>query len=227
MQGRDSDTRWWTSPGRLVQRVLTLDDTPHSIALGTAIGMFVGLTPTVGIQMMVILAIAGITQRMFHFNRLAGVITVYVSNPLTIVPLYAAFYYIGSLMVDAPMSPAEFQERFEQTLNQGWQGWFAPLQFIFAEVAWRTHLEFHRHLLREERENQASHQRRLQHRSGRHGGKPRMHRAPMRKSHRRKASPFEDPPPLSDQSSRPRCRKARFESSSIEREPFSRHRTHP
>lgn len=136
MQGRDSDTRWWTSPGRLVQRVLTLDDTPHSIALGTAIGMFVGLTPTVGIQMMVVLAIAAITQRLFHFNRLAGVITVYVSNPLTIVPLYAAFYYIGSLMVDAPMSPAEFQERFEQTLNQGWQGWFAPLQFIFAEVAW-------------------------------------------------------------------------------------------
>ena len=67
MQGRDSDTRWWTSPGRLAQRVLTLDDTPHSIALGTAIGMFVGLTPTVGIQMVVVLAVAGITQRMFHF----------------------------------------------------------------------------------------------------------------------------------------------------------------
>ena len=136
MQGRDPDPRWWTTPGRLVQRVLTLDDTSHSIALGTASGMFVGLTPTVGIQMMVVLAIAAIPQRLFHFNRLAGVITVYVSNPLTIVPLYAAFYYVGSLMVDAPMSPAEFQERFEQTLNQGWQGWFAPLQFIFAEVAW-------------------------------------------------------------------------------------------
>ena len=133
MQGRDSDSRWWTSPGRLVQRVLTLDDTPHSIALGTAIGMFVGLTPTVGIQMMVVLAVAGITQRLFHFNRLAGLITVYVSNPLTIVPLYAAFYYIGTLIVDAPMSPAEFQQRFEQTLNEGW---FDPLQFIFAEVAW-------------------------------------------------------------------------------------------
>ena len=136
MQGLDTDTRWWTSPRRLVRRVLSLDDTPHSIALGTAIGMFIGLTPTVGIQMIIVLAVAGITQRLFHFNRLAALITVYISNPITIVPLYAAFFYIGSLMVDAPMSPAEFQEQFEQTLNQGWQDWFAPLQFIFAEVAW-------------------------------------------------------------------------------------------
>ena len=133
MDGRDADTRWWTSPRRLIRRLLALDDTPHSIALGTAIGMFVGMTPTVGIQMIVILAIAAVTRPLFHFNRVAGLITVYISNPLTMLPMYAAFYYVGTLLVEAPMTPDEFLAQFEAALEQGW---LDPLRFIFAEVAW-------------------------------------------------------------------------------------------
>ena len=133
MDGRDADTRWWTSPRRLIRRLLALDDTPHSIALGTTIGMFVGMTPTVGIQMMVILAIAAVTRPLFHFNRVAGLIAVYISNPLTMLPMYAAFYYVGTLLVEAPMTPDEFLAQFEAALEQGW---LDPLRFIFAEVAW-------------------------------------------------------------------------------------------
>ena len=36
MDGRDADTRWWTSPRRLIRRLLSLDDSAHAIALGTA-----------------------------------------------------------------------------------------------------------------------------------------------------------------------------------------------
>ena len=133
MDGREADTRWWTSPRSLIRRLLALDDSPHSIALGTAIGMFVGMTPTVGIQMMVILAIAAVTRPLFHFNRVAGLITVYISNPLTIVPMYAAFYYVGTLLVEAPMTPDEFLAQFEAEMDRGW---LDPLRFIFAEVAW-------------------------------------------------------------------------------------------
>jgi uncharacterized protein (DUF2062 family) len=133
MDGRDADTRWWTSPRRLIRRLLALDDTPHSIALGTTIGMFVGMTPTVGIQMIVILAIAAVTRPLFHFNRVAGLIAVYISNPLTMLPMYAAFYYVGTLLVEAPMTPDEFLAQFEAALEQGW---LDPLRFIFAEVAW-------------------------------------------------------------------------------------------
>ena len=133
MDGRDADTRWWTSPRRLIRRLLSLDDSAHAIALGTAIGMFVGMTPTVGIQMMLILAITALTRPLFHFNRAAGLLTVYISNPITIVPLYAAFYYVGTLLVEAPMTPAEFQVQFEASMDRGW---LDPLRFIFAEVAW-------------------------------------------------------------------------------------------
>ena len=133
MDGTAPDTRWWTSPRRLVRRLLSLDDSPHAIALGTAIGMFVGMPPTVGIQMILIVTIAAVTRPLFHFNRVAGLITVYISNPITIMPLYAAFYYTGTLVVEAPMTPAEFQEQFELALDRSW---LDPLRFIFQEVAW-------------------------------------------------------------------------------------------
>jgi len=133
MDGTAPDTRWWTSPRRLIRRLLSLDDSPHAIALGTAIGMFVGMTPTVGIQMILIMAVAAVTRPLFHFNRVAGLITVYISNPITIMPLYAAFYYTGTLVVEAPMTPAEFQEQFELALDRSW---LDPLRFIFNEVAW-------------------------------------------------------------------------------------------
>ncbi len=127
------DARWWSTPRRLIRRLLSLDDTPHAVALGTAIGMFVGLTPTVGIQMIIILLVAMATRPLFHFNRVAGLITVYVSNPITMLPMYAAFYVTGSLFVDAPLSAASFQERFESTLGGDWT---EPLRFLFTEVGW-------------------------------------------------------------------------------------------
>ncbi len=127
------DARWWATPRRLIRRLLSLDDTPHAIALGTAIGMFIGLTPTVGIQMIIVLLFAVATRRLFHFNRAAGLITVYVSNPITMLPMYAGFYITGRLFVAAPLTSIDFQQRFEATLEGDWT---EPLRFLFTEVGW-------------------------------------------------------------------------------------------
>ena len=69
---------------KYVQRILHINDTPEAIALGAAVGMFIGMTPTVGIQM-VLMVIVGTVIRA---NRLAGVAMVYVSNPFTVLPIY-------------------------------------------------------------------------------------------------------------------------------------------
>lgn len=74
---------WKYSPRMLLRSILMLDDSAHSIALGTAIGMFIALTPTVGIQMLMVLCVAFLTRPFFKFNQVASLITVYVSNPLT------------------------------------------------------------------------------------------------------------------------------------------------
>ena len=65
------DARWWATPRRLIRRLLSLDDTPHAIALGTAIGMFIGLTPTVGIQMIIVLLFAVAADRTWEFRAAA------------------------------------------------------------------------------------------------------------------------------------------------------------
>lgn len=80
----------------MFRTILMLEDTPHSIALGTAIGLFVAWTPTVGIHMILVVAVA----LLMRANKVAGLIAVYISNPLTYVPMYWIEYKLGAVVVD-------------------------------------------------------------------------------------------------------------------------------
>ncbi len=82
---------------KYVQRILHINDTPEAIALGAAVGMFLGMTPTVGIQM-VLMVIVGTVIRA---NRIAGVAMVYISNPFTVLPIYWLDYLVGSTLLDS------------------------------------------------------------------------------------------------------------------------------
>ena len=101
------------SPRDLLRTILTLDDSPHHVALGVAIGMFIGLTPTVGVQMLVVITLAFLTRRLFEFNRLAALLTVYVTNPITTLPIYWFNYEIGTYFVDGQMTYEAFGAVFE------------------------------------------------------------------------------------------------------------------
>jgi uncharacterized protein (DUF2062 family) len=82
-----------------IVRILELDDTPKEIARGIAIGVFIAMTPTVGIQMIAI----AVACTIFGGNRLAGVAMAWISNPLTIVPIYWFNYFIGSMILRTKM----------------------------------------------------------------------------------------------------------------------------
>lgn len=101
------------SPRALLRTILMLDDTPHSIALGTAIGMFVGLTPTVGIQMAIVMMIAFLVRPLFTFNKVAALLLVYISNPLTVVPLYWGCYKLGTYFVEGHVAYEDFARILE------------------------------------------------------------------------------------------------------------------
>lgn len=123
--------KWWDSPRALLRAILMLDDTPHSIALGTAIGMLIGLTPTVGMQMILVMVTAGLTSRLFQFNRVAALITVYVSNPITIVPIYYGLYWVGTRFVPGTAS----REHFAQLLQyDGFAGWWEAVCGLFVDI---------------------------------------------------------------------------------------------
>lgn len=119
------DPRMW------LRALLMLDGTSHQIALGTAIGMFIALTPTVGIQMVLVMLIAMLTRRLFRFNKVAALITVYVSNPLTVVPIYWFNYKIGTIYFPSTITKQEFAQLFEY---QGFQEWWASMTRLFVDL---------------------------------------------------------------------------------------------
>lgn len=118
---------WWSSPRTLLRAILSLDDSAHSIAKGTAIGMFLGLTPTVGIQMVLVMLVSLFVR----FNRKAALITVYISNPLTMIPIYWANYKVGTLFFEDTVT----HEDFERLLTyHGFSEWLDAIHAVFIDV---------------------------------------------------------------------------------------------
>lgn len=119
------------APRSLLRKILLLDDTAHSIALGTAIGMFIGMTPTVGIQMILVLCLAVATRPLFHFNKVAALLTVYVSNPFTVLPIYWFNYSIGTYFVEATVTYEDFARTLEY---EGFAQWWDTVVGLFVRV---------------------------------------------------------------------------------------------
>ncbi len=121
------------NPRELLRTLLMLDDTNHSIALGTAIGMAIGLTPTVGIQMIIVVVVAFLTHKLFHFNRMAAIVAVYVSNPITMIPLYWFLYKVGACFVESNVTHEEFAAIF--TYN-GLGEWWETVVALVVKIGW-------------------------------------------------------------------------------------------
>ncbi len=112
-------------------KLLRLKGTPHSISLGAAIGVFIGLTPTVPLHTVIILALTLVTRSSF----IAGLITsILVCNPLTYVPQYYLALRIGNLVtpfqlswerveevLKIVLSDASFQMRIQPLLSLGYE----------------------------------------------------------------------------------------------------------
>jgi len=84
---------------RPVLRWITrLRSSPKAIAGGLGLGTFVAFTPTVGVQ----LILAVIIATFFNLNRPAAMIPVWITNPLTIAPIYTFNYWLGSTLCNGP-----------------------------------------------------------------------------------------------------------------------------
>lgn len=123
--------RLWTSPRVVLRRVLALDDSPHAIALGAAVGIFFGLTPTVGLQTAEVIVLAILTRRLFYFNRPAALALIYISNPVTVAPIYYLLYWVGGWFVPAEATLEQFQELLT---FEGIAGWWQAVTELFTVV---------------------------------------------------------------------------------------------
>lgn len=130
---RCQQLKWWSNPRELLRYVLSLEDTPHAIALGTAIGMFIGLTPTVGVQMLIVIAVYYLCLPFFRFNAKAAFVTVYISNPLTMLPLYWFDYRVGQIFFGGDVTKEQLGEILTY---EGFAEWWSTILTLFVELGW-------------------------------------------------------------------------------------------
>lgn len=72
--------------------ILTVRESPVMISLSFAIGVFIGMSPFLGIH--TILGI--ICAYLFRLNKFVTIIGVYITNPWTIIPIYTFSTWFGA-----------------------------------------------------------------------------------------------------------------------------------
>ena len=106
----------------LYYRCVRIHGRPREVAMGMAIGLAVGMTPTMGVQMLIAIALAAVLGQ----SKIAGGLGVWISNPLTALPLYLTTYRVGKWSLAALGHPVhnlgsslEFQRFMEQLTVSG------------------------------------------------------------------------------------------------------------
>jgi uncharacterized protein len=107
---------WWRAHH---ERLISIEDTPHSIALGLAIGVFFGFTPLWSMKTLLSIAVAWL----FNSNKVAAAISVTLHD--VILPFMPAIYW------------------WEYKIGH-WTLQSGPLYRVrFADIALREYLDWH------------------------------------------------------------------------------------
>ena len=93
--------RLYVKLARLWYKLVTLKSSPHKVALGFALGVFLSFTPTFGVQVLLAVSLAAL----FRLNPISAAIGVQVTNAFTVLPIYALCHRIGAdILGSNPMS---------------------------------------------------------------------------------------------------------------------------
>jgi hypothetical protein len=87
---------------KLAVRLLRLNNTPHEIALGVAIGVFIGILPLYGLHTVLVI-IAAVLVR--PANKIAIFLGTSISLPPTVPPITWAGYEIGRRILNQEFQP--------------------------------------------------------------------------------------------------------------------------
>ena len=87
---------------RSYERFLKIRGNPHEIALGFALGLFVGMSPFMGFHMAIAVPLAALLK----WNKISSALAVWISNPISAPVIYSATYFVGSKLT-------AFRSKFE------------------------------------------------------------------------------------------------------------------
>ena len=108
--------------------LMMLRDTPHRVAKGFALGIFIGWLPLVGIQMFLAAGISWLTRA----NFIASMPGVWFSNPVTMVPMYYLCNRLGAVIAGEGLT--------RESLAMHWQkvnelGIIDAFNYLFTELS--------------------------------------------------------------------------------------------
>lgn len=97
-------------------RTLRIRAHPHKVALGLALGVFVGFLPIVPFQIVTAVSLAFLVKG----NKLAAALGTWVSNPLNIPFLYYLFYLVGKFFWPGEVAYSLTSFEMKEILKAGW-----------------------------------------------------------------------------------------------------------
>ncbi|PNU19899.1 DUF2062 domain-containing protein [Geothermobacter hydrogeniphilus] len=101
----------------LLIRFVRLQGTPNEISRGVALGIAIGMTPTFGFQMV----IAAFWAWVLKESKVAAILGVWITNPLTAPFIYALEYETGRTMLGMDYVSLPHELTFATLSNLGWQ----------------------------------------------------------------------------------------------------------
>lgn len=76
---------------KMNERFLRIRGNPGEIALGLSLGLFIGMTPIMGLHMVLAVFLAAL----FKWNKISAAIGVWITNPFTAPIIYGINYFVG------------------------------------------------------------------------------------------------------------------------------------
>jgi len=114
---------------RRLHSVIHQNDSPHRIALGMGVGLFIGFLPIMGIQMMTVLLLSLVFRKL---NKIAALAGVQVTNYFTAIPVYSFVYWVGVHIykVDGTPGYAEMKRAVSFIMSMG--SWTEQVRAVLA-----------------------------------------------------------------------------------------------
>jgi uncharacterized protein (DUF2062 family) len=131
---------WGRAIYYITHRVKRLPDTPEKIARGIFAGVFTAFTPFFGFHFIV----AGLLAKMMRGNIVAALLSTFVGNPLTYVPIGVISLKTGHFLLGT-----RFDESTDKTLVRKFSGAAADLKdnlfalFTDADANWAQLAQFY------------------------------------------------------------------------------------
>ena len=127
---------------RFLDPILVSDAPEREGAKAVGVGIFFGLTPTMGIQMYIVAVIWAFCRwaHFYNFNLPVAVATVWITNPLTVIPIYYVFLATGSLVLneESILSYEFFQNAIVEigAAESGFDSLLGGMKFLFVDLGW-------------------------------------------------------------------------------------------